>query len=87
MYKEILELKDYCDKIGVVAKKQRLYDGYALRFENGGDVIQHSGSYGHAAGCVEFGGTNSRIDYCATSLKNAKAFVRRNKDKLNREAK
>lgn len=85
MYTEILELKDYCEKIGVVVREERLFDGYVLRFKNGGDVIQHYGSYGNNAGCVEFGLTGSRLDYCATPLKNAKAFVKRNKEKLNKE--
>ncbi len=84
MYKEILELKDYCDKIGVAVKQERLIDGYALRFNNGGDVVQHMGSYGNDAGCVEFGFTNLGLDFCATPLKHAKEFVKRNKDKLNK---
>lgn len=57
MYDEILKLEQYCKRIGVKVKKERLYEGWALRFNNGGDVVQHRGSYGSRCGCVEFGYT------------------------------
>ena len=82
MYKEILELKKYCDKIGVSCICERFIDGYALRFNSGGDVVQHRGSYGSNAGCVEFA-IGSRRDYKATILSRAKNLVKRWKDKLN----
>ena len=85
MYKEILELKKYCNKIGVNCSYERLLDGFAIRFKNGGDVVQHFGSYGSESGCVEFGYTGfKRTDFHATPLKKAKEFVKRNKYKLNR---
>ena len=85
MYNEILELEMYCKEIGVKVKKERLIDGYVLKFKNGGDVVQHIGSYGSRSGCVEFGYTGfTSTDFKATPLKNAKAFVKRNKDKLNK---
>ena len=83
-YKEIIELYEYCQKIGVEAEKTTLYDGFIIRFNNGGDVVQHFGSYGSDIGCVEFA-CDSKIDYQSCSLDNAKRFVRRNKDKLNND--
>lgn len=40
--------------------------------------------YDNENNIVVFRNTGSRIDYKATVLKNAKAFVKRNKDKLNK---
>ena len=81
-YKEIIELSKYCDKIGVEYRLEELYDGYQIRFNNGGDFIQHRGSYGCRSGCVE-PAIRSRADYTAVSLKNAKRLVKRHKDRLN----
>lgn len=83
-YKEIKELYEYCQKIGVEAEIATLYDGFIIRFNNGGDAVQHYGSYGGDSGCVEFA-CDSKIDYQSCSLDNAKRFVRRNKDKLNND--
>ena len=83
-YKEIQELYEYCVKTGVEATISPIFDGYAIRFKNGGDFIQHSGSYGHDIGCVE-PAIGCRIDYTAVSLKKAKLLVRRWKDRLNKE--
>ena len=80
-YNEIIELYEYCQKIGVEAKISPLFDGFCIRFKNGGDVVQHFGSYGKDC-CVEFA-IGSSVDYKATSLKNAKSLVRRHKEKLN----
>lgn len=82
-YKEILELQQYCEKIGVECKLENLFDGYAIRFNNGGDFIQHRGSYGCNAGCVE-PAIGCGLDYTAVALKNAKALVKYHKDKLNK---
>ena len=84
VYKEIIELNEYCQKIGVETEIARLFDGFIISFPNGGDVVQHFGSYGSDSGCVEFA-CNSKIDYQRCSLENAKRFVRRNKSKLNRK--
>jgi hypothetical protein len=87
MYEEIKALKEYCDKIGVIATLEYSpqYFGYIIMFKNGSDCIQNKFSYGNENGKVEFGYTETRIDFKATTLKNAKAFVKRNKDKLNKE--
>lgn len=82
MYKEILELKKYCNEIGVICRYEKLFDGFAIRFNNGGDVVQHSGSYGNRIGCVEFAIGNYE-DYKAISLEKAKTLIRVWKDKLN----
>jgi hypothetical protein len=82
-YKEILKLHTYCEKTGVECRLESLFDGYAIRFNNGGDFIQHRGSYGCTVGCVE-PAIGSRLDYTAVPLKNAIDLVRRHKDKLNK---
>ena len=81
-YKEILKLHTYCVKTGVECRLENLFDGYAIRFNSGGDFIQHRGSYGCDVKCVE-PSIGSRLDYTAVPLKNAMALVRRHKDKLN----
>ncbi len=40
-YKEIVELYEYCKSIGVHAEKSLFLDGLCIRFENGGDIVQH----------------------------------------------
>lgn len=83
MYNEILELEKYCNEIGVKTRKISYFGGWALYFQKG-DVIQHRGSYGNNAGCVEFGYTGfEEVDFKATTLENAKEFVKTNKDILN----
>ena len=82
-YNEIKELYKYCVKIGINAVLETLYDGHAIRFPNGGDFIQHQRSYGGDLGYVE-PAIGCRADYTAVSLRNAKALVKRHKDKLNR---
>ena len=80
-YKEILELKEYCDKLGIENTLVTMYDGYSIRFKKGGDFIQHQYSYGYDCGCVE-PAIGSRLDYSAVELKKAKSLVKRWKDKL-----
>ena len=82
-YKEILKLHTYCEKTGVECRLEKCFDGYAIRFNNGGDFIQHRGSYGCNVGCVE-PAIGSRLDYTAVPLKNAISLVKRHKDKLNK---
>lgn len=82
-YREILKLHTYCEKTGVECRLEKIFDGYVIRFNNGGDFIQHYGSYGCDCGCVE-PAIGSRLDYTAVPLKNAIALVRRHKDKLNK---
>ena len=81
-YKEIIELYGYCQKIGVDADISPMLGGFCIRFKNGGDVIQHDCSYGRDCGCVG-PAIGSRLDYTGIPLKNAKALIRRYKDKLN----
>ena len=83
-YKEIQQLFEYCKTIGVYAELFSFLDGYCIRFQNGGDVVQHGFSYGNDCGCVEFA-IGCKKDYTAVSLKNAQAIIRRYKQKLNRE--
>ena len=85
-YKEIVELFKYCVKIGVNANFEPLFDGFAIRFPNGSDFIQHRGSFGHDSGCVE-PAIGCKWDYTAVPLKKAKALVRYHKDRLNKERK
>lgn len=83
-YTEILELHEYCLKTGVEARLEPCWDGYAIRFNNGGDFVQHDGSYGCLSGCVE-PAIGCRLDYSAVDLKQAKALVKYHKDRLNKK--
>lgn len=82
-YTAIKKLYDYCIKIGIKAKLRRFWDGYTIQFPNRGDFVQHKGSYGSEANCVE-PAIGSRLDYHAVSLKQAKSLVKYHKDRLNR---
>ena len=82
-YNEIKELHKYCVKIGINAVLETLCDGYAIRFPDGSDFVQHQYSYGGDLSYVE-PAIGSKADYSAVSLKNAKTLVKRHKDKLNR---
>jgi hypothetical protein len=82
-YKEIHGLYEYCIKIGIEATISKMFDGYAIRFNNGGDFVQHFGSYGCNVGCVE-PAIGCRLDYSAVPLEKAKSLVRYHKDKLNK---
>ena len=81
-YKEILKLHAYCEKIGVHAELEALFDGYAIQFQNGGGVIQHGYSYGNDCGCVE-PAIGCNLDYSAVPLETAMSLIRRHKNKLN----
>ena len=83
-YREIVKLHLYCIKIGIPATLEEFLGGYAIRFPGGGDFVQHKHSYGAENGCVE-PAIGSRLDYTAVPLKNAKALVRRHKEKLIKE--
>lgn len=84
-YKEILELNEYCKKIGVHTVLEPLFDGYAIRFNNGADVVQHQYSYGSKRGCLEPAMGSKTKDYNAVTLKTAKEMVYRRKKQLNRK--
>ena len=83
-YIEIGELYEYCLKIGVEVRIEPCWDGYAIRFNNGGDFVQHDFSYGGDVGFVE-PQIGCRKDYSPVSLENAKALVKRHKDRLNKK--
>ncbi len=85
-YREIIELYEYCKKTGVHAEITPMFNGFCIRFKNGGDVIQHDGSYGRDCGCVE-PAIGSRLDYTGIPLEKAKSLIRRHKEKLNCEFK
>ena len=53
MYQEIVKLYQWCKEQGIPCTLTSLWDGYQIRFLDGADVVQHSGSYGSANGCVE----------------------------------
>lgn len=82
MYKEIQMLYFYCLKHGIKAELAEFHDGYAIKFPNGGDFVQHRFSYGSHNGCVE-PAIGSRLDYSAVTLKQAMGLVKRHKDRLN----
>lgn len=83
-YGEIRELYRYCVKQGINAKIEELYDGYAVRFPDGSDFVQHYGSYGSSEGCVEPAVNGCRNNYTAMTLEHAKRLVRRNRERLNK---
>lgn len=81
-YKEILALERFCNEIEIAVEKEPFLDGWALRFKNGGDVVQHRFSYGGKRGCVEFA-VGRQGDFGATGIEKAKKFVEKYKDELN----
>lgn len=85
-YNEIKKLHKFCERKGVDCSLERMLDGYAIRFKNGADVVQHYGSYGALLGMVEFGSTGYEdVDFRAMSLEDAKKFISKNVDWLNRD--
>lgn len=86
MYEEIKKLKAYCDKIGVIATLEDFteFNGHCIHFNNGSDCIQHKYSYGNENGKVEFGYTETRVDFKGVTLENAKSYVKRNRARLNK---
>ena len=83
-YPEIKALFRYCYKKGIPCHITPIRDGYKITFPNGGDFVQHSGSYGANRGCVE-PAIGCRADYTAVPLKNARELVRRHKERLSKE--
>ena len=82
MYEEIKELYDYCQEIGIHAEMEEFLGGYAIRFPNGDDIVQHTYSYGSSYGYVE-PAIGCEEDYSAVSLERAKELVLANKERLN----
>lgn len=86
-YREILSLYSYCLNQGVNARLEAFRDGYAVRFPDGSDFVQHESSYGSAVGCVEPAVEGCRNNFTAMTLAHAKQLVRRNRERLNRPKK
>lgn len=86
-FTDILQLKAFCDKQGIkcILTRRNEYvkcqDGYKIQFLNG-DVIQGTDTYSY----LEFDGTSKDIDNKRISLKEAKAFVAKNKNWLSMKA-
>ena len=84
-YREIVALYAYCEELGIPASLKEFLDGYAIRFANGSDFVQHFGSYGAKAGYVE-PAIGCELDYTAVALDQAKALVEQHKDRLTKAA-
>lgn len=80
-YREILALYRYCVEVRMDARLERLYDGWAIRFPNGGDFAQHAGTYGTNDGFVE-PAIGCEADYSPVSLREAEKLIRENRKRL-----
>ena len=80
-YGEILTLYRYCVEVGMDARLERLHDGWAVRFPNGGDFAQHDGTYGAHDGFVE-PAIGCESDYSPVSLREAEKLIRENRERL-----
>lgn len=83
-YPEIAEFFDYCKRIGATAALENLHDGYAIRFNDGSDVIQHCYSRGVRKGYVETA-IGSVCDYNPVTTETAKRLIRRRRLLLNKK--
>ena len=83
MYKEIIELHNYCRSLGIECSLEKLFDGYKLNLPKGGDIIQHQYSYGAHLGYLE-PAIGSKKDYSPITLKGAKTMVRKRYYKKNK---
>lgn len=80
-YGEILALYRYCVEAGMTARLERLHDGWAVRFPNGGDFAQHAGTYGAHDGFVE-PAIGCESDYSPVSLREAEKLICENRERL-----
>ena len=80
-YGEILELYRYCVEAGMDVRLERLHDGWAIRFPNGGDFAQHAGTYGTNDGFVE-PAIGCEADYSPVSLREAEKLICENRKRL-----
>ena len=80
-YGEILALYRYCVEVGMDARLERLHDGWAVRFPNGGDFAQHAGTYGTHDGFVE-PAIGCEQDYSPVSLREAEKLICENRGRL-----
>lgn len=76
MYTEIKELYEYCRGLNIPCRLEPLFDGYKLVLPDGGDFIQHCGSY-ESSHCVEPGGIDDEINYMPWDLAEAKRLVKK----------
>ena len=63
------------------ARLERLHDGWAIRFPNGGDFAQHAGTYGTNDGFVE-PAIGCEADYSPVSLREAEKLICENRERL-----
>ena len=80
-YGEILALYLYCVEVRMDARLERLHDGWAIRFPNGGDFAQHAGTYGTNDGFVE-PAIGCEADYSPVSLREAEKLIHENRGQL-----
>lgn len=80
-YGEILTLHQYCVEARMDVQLERLHDGWAVRFPNGGDFAQHAGTYGTNDGFVE-PAIGCEADYSPVSLREAEKLIRENRERL-----
>ena len=80
-YGEILALYRYCVEAGMDVRLERLHDGWAVRFPNGGDFAQHDGTYGAHDGFVE-PAIGCDDDYSPVSLREAEKLICENLERL-----
>lgn len=80
-YREILALYLYCVEVRMDARLERLHDGWAIRFPNGGDFAQHAGTYGAHDGFVE-PAIGCEADYSPVSLREAEKLICENRKRL-----
>ena len=80
-YREILALYLYCVEGRMDARLERLHDGWAIRFPNGGDFAQHAGTYGTNDGFVE-PAIGCEADYSPVSLREAEKLICENRKRL-----
>ena len=80
-YREILALYLYCVEARMDARLERLHDGWAIRFPNGGDFAQHAGTYGTNDGFVE-PAIGCEKDYSPVSLREAEKLICENRKRL-----
>lgn len=73
MYNEIKELYEYCKGLKIPCRLEPLFDGYKLVLPNGGDFVQHYGSYN--SGCCVEPAIGCDFDYTACTLSVAKKIV------------
>lgn len=78
-YKDIFELKAYCDMIGIKSILIPWFEGYAIIFNNNKDCVQNTGTYGK----LQFYIKDENIDFKSITLEKAKEIVQRYKNELS----